>query len=200
METLNTRVKTGVVRFSYPHLFEKWAFDDTKVPKYMLTLIIRKDDEETLKPIADAYKSACELGVQKFGKKFKPSALVRPQGSNYGLLIDCDADPEKKDDENYQGCYLMPLKSTTKPAVMALETGRRELDKEEGEQVVYPGCYGKVTLSVYPYSNAGTGISASVNNVLKTKDGENFSGQVKAELDFAEELENLSDDDLFDLI
>lgn len=199
---LETNVKTGLVRFSYPHLFEKWAADDNQEPKYGITLIISKSDKKTLEALEQAYKNATINGTDKYGKKFsaKGSPFVRPVGGQYGLLIDCDKDPEKYSGDDYKGKYLLPLKSTTKPTVLAVETGKKHLEKEEGEEIVYPGCYGKVTLSVYPYLNARSGISASVNNVIKTQDGEPFSGRTKAEDDFAEELEAMTDEELADLI
>lgn len=199
-EKHDTRVKTGIVRFSYPHLFEPSSVKGSE-PKYGIQIIIDKNDEATYKALTTAYSNATENGKREYGAKFKPSPFFRPVGGQYGLLIDCDEDPEKKDQEEYKGKYLMTLKSTKAPDVLAVETGRRKLDQEEGEKVVYAGCYGKVTLSVYPYSNDfGTGVSASINNVLKVRDGEPFSGRVSGEDDFADELSAMSDEELESLI
>ena len=43
---LNTKVKTGEVRFSYCHLFEPHAFDEIQEPKYSVMLLIDKNDKE----------------------------------------------------------------------------------------------------------------------------------------------------------
>ena len=59
----------------------------------------------------------------------------------------------------------------------------------EDQELVYSGCYGKVTLNLYPYSKAGnTGIGVGLNNVLKTRDGDNLGGRVSGEVDFADEF------------
>lgn len=196
------RVKTGEVRFSYPHLFEKYRFSEKDDPKYMLTLIIDKQDTKTLGALEQAYKDAVVEGQDVFGKSFsvKGCPFIRAKGSAWGLLVDCDEDESKAEDPNYKGKYLLPLKSSQAPGVLAKETGKTELTKEEGEKIVYAGCYGLVSLRVFAYSNARMGVSANLNNVLKTRDGEKFSGRKTAGDDFAAELEAMSDDELASLI
>ena len=197
---MSVKVKTGEVRFSFCHLFEPYAFQDGQDAKYSMAILIPKTDKKTISMIKDAYEKAKQEGVEKYGKSFasKASPLVRPIGSNYGLLRDADQDEELSADSNYAGHYIMNLKSTKAPQVLAKETGRQLVTKENGgDDVVYSGCYGKVSFSVYPYANVQTGISASLNNVLKTKDGERFGGWTSAVDDFADELEDADyDDDL----
>ena len=197
---MSVKVKTGEVRFSFCHLFEPYAFQEGQEAKYSLAILIPKTDKKTIGAIKAAYEQAKQEGVEKYGKAFasKASPLVRPVGSNYGLLRDADQDEELSTDESYAGHYIMNLKSTKAPQVLAQETGKQLITKENGgEDIVYSGCYGKVSLSVYPYNNVQTGISASLNNVLKTRDGERFSGWTSAADDFAEELEDADyDDDL----
>lgn len=197
----NTRVKTGEVRFSYCHIFEPYAFDETQEAKYSLSILIDKQDKTTITAIQNAYNAAVEQGKEKYGKSFESKALskcpmIRPVGSNYGLLKDADADPDTSGDPNLAGHYIMNLKTNRAPQVLARETGRQKITKENGgEDIVYSGCYGKVTLSVYPYNNISTGISASLNNVLKTRDGDKFSGMKSAEDDFADDLSSDENDD-----
>lgn len=197
---MSVKVKTGEVRFSYCHLFEPYAFQEDRDAKYSIAILIPKTDKKTLGAIKAAYEQAKQEGVEKYGKAFasKASPLIRPIGSNYGLLRDADEDEELSSDEAYAGHYIMNLKSTKAPQVLSRETGKQLITKENGgEDIVYSGCYGKVSLSVYPYNNVQTGISASLNNVLKTRDGERFSGWTSAADDFAEELEDADyDDDL----
>ncbi len=196
-----SRGKTEKVRFSYPHLFEPKKFQEGQEAKYGLTCIIDKTDTTTIKTIAQAYEEAVQEGRERFGARFKPDPMIRPATSNYGVLIDCDEDTEKYDPEVYKGKYLFPLKSSTEPGVLALETGKQILTKDNrGPEIVYAGCYGKVSFSVYPYMNVRSGVSASINNVLKTEDGEPFGGKVKATDDFASEIGAMSDADLDDAI
>jgi hypothetical protein len=191
-----THVKTGEVRFSFCHLFEPSSFNDQK-PKYSLSILIDKSDKATLAAIKKAYEAAKQVGVERYGKAFasKASPLIRPVGSNYGLLKDADQDDELAADPNYANHFVMNLKSDKAPQVLARETGRKRLTKEDGgEDIVYSGCFGKVTFNVYPYQNVATGISAGLNNVLKTRDGDRFGGWVSAEDDFADDLQ---DDDIY---
>ena len=197
---MSVKVKTGEVRFSFCHLFEPYAFQEDRDAKYSIAILIPKTDKKTLGAIKAAYEQAKQEGVEKYGKAFasKASPLIRPIGSNYGLLRDADEDEELSSDEAYAGHYIMNLKSTKATQVLSRETGKQLITKENGgEDIVYSGCYGKVSLSVYPYNNVQTGISTSLNNVLKTRDGERFSGWTSAADDFAEELEDADyDDDL----
>lgn len=197
---MSVKVKTGEVRFSFCHLFEPHAFQDGQDAKYSMAILIPKTDKKTLNAIKEAYELAKKEGIEKYGKSFasKASPLIRPVGSNYGLLRDADQDEELASDENYAGHFIMNLKSTKAPQVLAKETGRQLITKESGgEDIVYSGCYGKVSLSIYPYNNVQIGISASLNNVLKTKDGERFSGWTSAADDFADELDDADyDEDL----
>lgn len=197
---MSTKVKTGEVRFSFAHIFEPHAFNDDSPKKYSLSLIIPKSDKKTLKAIEEAYKEAVQEGVDKFGKAFasKASPLIRPIGSNYGLLKDADQDGTLSDNPAYQNSYIMALKSNTAPQVLAVETGKGTLLTKDngGPDIVYSGCYGKVTLTVYPFSKVSTGVTAALNNVLKTKDGQRFNGWKSAAEDFGDDFGEEMDDDL----
>lgn len=180
-----TKVKTNKVRLSYAHLFEKHGFEGN-TPKYSVTLMIPKTDMETIDALKSAYREALEAGVEKFGKSFTKAEynapFVRPAGGTYGLLKDGDS-------EDAEGYYLLPVKSNDAPGVLAKETGMTRLTKENGgPDIVYSGCYAKATVNVFPFNNPKAGISASLNNILKIKDGEKFGGIAKAEDDFAAEL------------
>lgn len=203
---LSTKVKTGEVRFSYCHLFEPHAFDETQEAKYSVMLIIDKKDTATVGAINQAYKNAKQNGINKFGQKFGTLAndLLCKPGDKSGLVRDGDTDPRYKDDpETYAGNYVLNCKCSTAPNVLARERGTQNLTIDD-QEIVYSGCYGKVTFNMYPYSKAGnTGIGVGLNNVFKTRDGENLGGRVSGEVDFADELSDESavpgfgdDDDL----
>lgn len=195
-----TKVKTGEVRLSYAHLFEPFSFDESQEKKYSVSLIIPKSDTKTIGALKSAYKTALEQGVEKKGKAFakaeKNAPFIRVPGGQYGLLIDGD----NEDDPNYKDSYVLPIKSKTAPGVLSLDTGTTRLTKENGgEDKVYSGCYAKVSLNVYGFNTPVPGISAGLNNVLKTRDGERFGGAAPAEDDFADELKEI-EDNLADLI
>lgn len=193
-----TYVKTGEVRFAFCHLFEPYAFDEAQDPKYSVNILIPKNDKATLAAIQRAYNAAKAKGIEKNGKAFgaKVNPLKRAPGADKGMLIDCDEDDRYSDNEDMAGHYMMSLKSKTAPVVLARETGTKHLDPSEGPDIVYSGCYGKVSMNLYPYNKIATGIAAGLNNVFKTRDGEYMGGRTSAESDFADEL---NDDSVMDL-
>lgn len=192
------RAVTEVVRFAYVHVFEKYTFGEGQEAKYSITVLIPKDDKKTLARLQKAYKTAVEHGKEKFGSKFQPSPFVRPEGSTRGILVDADEDARYSGNPDYKGCYVLTVKSKNAPQVLAKETGSQLLTKENGEDIVYSGCYGRISVGFYPYNNMGFGVGCGLNNVKKIKDGDFLGGRTSAEADFAEFDDD--DEDLDDLL
>ena len=192
------KVKTGTVRFSYAHLFEPHAIQEGGEKTYSVMGLIRKDETQTINALKAAYKQAAEEGKEKFGKAFKATPFIRPEGATRGLLIDADDHSKYKDNPDFKGCYLLNAKSKKAPGVLAKETGRKMLTAEDGADIVYSGCYGRMAVALFAYNNMGTGIGVGLNNVLKTKDGERLDGSTSALDDFAEDLDE--EDELDDLL
>lgn len=196
---VTSRVKTGEVRFSFVHLDKAYKFDEndpTEKAKYSISIIIKKTDKATLEALKANYNLAMERGVEKFGEAFKHqrTPIIRPQGSNYGILVDCDKDDRYKDNADYQNCYIMQAKSQTPAPVYAVETGKKQLTPEEIKEYIYSGCYGKVLFNLYPYNaKKTTGIAVGLDSVLKTRDGENLGTRVNAMDYFGEDIDNAAD-------
>ena len=172
----DTRIRTGTVRLSYPHLFEKYSESD----KYQTVLLIPKDDETgTLKAVKDAVKAAAEQGKQsKWGGKV-PKNLATPLH-----------DGDESEQEAYQDCYYLTARTSTRPQVV--DTSCNDiLDTEE----IYAGCYARATLRFFPYSASGNnGIGVLLDNVQKLSDGDPIGGgKASAESDFGDD--DLEDDD-----
>lgn len=175
----DTRIRTGTVRLSYPHLFEKYAESD----KYQVVLLIPKDDETgTLKVIKEAIKAAAAQGAQsKWGGK-TPKNLAGPLH-----------DGDESEQEAYQDCYYLTARTSTRPQVV--DTNLNDiLDAEE----IYAGCYARATLRFFPYSASGNnGIGVLLDNLQKLGDGEPIGGgKVSAESDFGDDDLDDDDDDL----
>ena len=168
MATLNkNQVVTGECRLSFVNVFEPKAVKEGDVPKYSLTAIIPKSDVKTVEAIKAAIKAAAEAGAQKhFGGRI-------PTNVNHTFK---DGDTEVDDlgelknikYPEYKGNYYIRLSSKNKPRV--LDANRQEIiDPTE----IYSGVYGKVSMTFFAYSGDGRrGVSASLNNVMKTRDGE----------------------------
>ena len=169
MSKLNSnQVVTGEVRLSYVNLFEAKKFKETDAEgKYSVTILISKKDTKTIEAIHAGIKAAAEKGLQKcFGGRM-PVAITNTlrdgdtEVDEYGELKNIK-NPELKE------CYYMRLATKYKPVV--LDNNHQEIINP---LTVYSGCYGRVSLTFFAYSVEGKkGVSAVLNNVLITRDGE----------------------------
>lgn len=176
-----TRVVTGKVRLSYAHLFEPYSNDgDPSDAKYSVTILIPKSDKVTLKKIAAAIEAAKEEGKTKtFGGRV-PSNLRT-------TLHDGDEEADLERNPEYEGHMYMSVSSKQRPGVVD-----RDLDPILDSTQVYSGCYARVSIRSFSYSNSGNkGISFGLNNVQFLEDGEPLGGRTRAEDDFADESDLL---------
>lgn len=176
-----TKVVTGLVRCSYPHLFEKYAFADEE-PKYSITMLIPKSDKKTVKAIETAMKTAFEDGGDKmFGKlPFTSVKIEKP------LKDGDDKLEETPDAKEYEDMYVLKASSKVRPNVVDKDLNPI-LDSEE----IYAGCWVRVSLKFFPYDNIQKGIGAWLNNVQFWKDGERLGGAVSdPEDDFNDDFED----------
>lgn len=178
----NTKVITGKVRFSYLHVWQPEAIGDSDDKKYSVSLIIPKDDKETVKKINEAIKAATAAGKDsKFSGKV-PSNLKLP-------LRDGDAD--RPDDEAYKNAYFLNASCRTKPGVVDKNLNPI-LDQDE----VYSGCFGRASVTFYAFNtNGNKGIACGLNNLQKLTDGEPLGGRSTAESDFGDGFKAIADDD-----
>ena len=106
-----TRVITGEVQLSYANLFEAQGIYGGE-PKCSVSLIIPKDDTETLTRIQRAIDAAIDAGIGKFGGE-------RPNKDALKLPLR-DGDVER-DDEAYAGAMFVNANSTTPPQVVGTD-------------------------------------------------------------------------------
>lgn len=172
-----TKVITGKVRFSYAHVFEPYAHDESQEKKYSVSLIIPKKDKKTIKKINEAIDAAIEAGKAKFGGKV-PANLKTPLR---------DGDVDRPDSEEYENSYFINATSRQKPGLVD-EDLNPIMDRED----FYSGCYGRASINFYAFAVSGNkGIAAGLNNLQKLEDGESLGGSsASAESDFG------GDDDL----
>lgn len=174
-----TKVVFGPVRFSYVHVFTPDSINGSEA-KYSVSIIIPKSDKKTIKSLEKAIELAKQNGINDKWKGVEPKKLQLP-------LHDGDED---KTDEAYQNCMYLNAKCKTKPGVV--DANRQPIIDEEE---FYSGCYGYASVTFYAYeANGNKGVSAGLNNVMKTKDGERLGGRISADQDFAE-IDEISDDE-----
>lgn len=180
-----TKVHTNAVRLSYAHIWEPSAIEEGMEKKYSTSILIRKDDKETLDVIEKAIEAAKQEGKAKLGGKI-PAKLKTPLR---------DGDEERPDDESYANHYFLNASSKTKPGILNL--GKQPITNEEE---VYSGAWVIASLNFYAFNTSGNkGIAVGLNNLIKVADDTKLSGGVSAEDDFAD-LDlglDLDDDDLF---
>ncbi len=181
-ELKQTKVVTGLVRFSYLHVWEPSAVDEGQDPKYSASLIIPKSDKKTLKMIKEAIENAKVQGKSsKFGGKI-PANLKTPLR---------DGDEERPDDEAYENSYFVNANSKTKPGIVDVDCNKI-LDQDE----VYSGCYGRASITFYPFNTSGNkGIACGLNHIQKLKDGEPLGGRSAPENDFGDDFVFEDEDD-----
>ncbi len=168
MTTQNTKVIIAC-RLSYAHI---WAPDSVNGgdPKYSVSCIIDKDDKETIAKIQKAIELAKEEGKGKWGGKI-PANLKTPLR---------DGDIDRPDDEAYAGCMFLNANSRQAPQVVDKNV-QPILDQSE----VYSGCYGRVSVTFYPYnSNGNKGVAAGLGNIQKLRDGEALGSRTSAKDEF----------------
>ena len=173
-----TKVITGKVKFSFCNVWVPKSINGGDA-KYSVSLIISKKDKETLEKINAGIKEAEKAGIAKHGAKFTSGAgFKRPLR---------DGDVDRSDDENYLDCYFVNANSATKPGVVD-KNRDTILDSTE----VYSGCYGRASITFYPFNtNGNRGIACGLQNLQKLADGEPLGGRSRAEDDF----DSYEDDD-----
>lgn len=171
---VSTKVVTGLVRFSYLHIWEAVAIEEGQDKKFSASLIIPKSDKDTISKIKAAIAAATEQGKAKFGGKI-PTNLKNPLR---------DGDVERPDDEAYADAFFINANAKTKPGVVD-KNANPIMEQDD----VYSGCFGRASVTFYAFNTSGNkGIACGLNHIMKVKDGESLGGRSTAESDFAEVL------------
>jgi len=169
VKSAKTKFVTGKVRFSFVHVFEPAETLNGSL-KYSVSILIPKSDKDTVARFNKAFEETKQANAAYFGGSI-PKLLK-------GGLRDGDAE---KDDPVYAGHYFINANSNEKPGIVDADLNPI-MDKDE----FYSGCYGRASITLYPYDASGSkGIAAGLNNVQKLEDGEKFGGATSAAADFA---------------
>ena len=169
-QATKAKVVTGKVRFSYANVFSPKAAQEGATPKYSVSIIIPKSDTETIAKINKAFEEVKAASAAVFGGSV-PKLLK-------GGLRDGDAE---KDDAAYANSYFINANSVNKPGVVD-----QDLNPIIDPSEFYSGCFGRASITFYPYnSNGSKGIACGLNNIQKTEDGEKLGGGSNAADDFA---------------
>jgi len=163
-------VSQDTVRFSFAHVFEP-APTPSGAMKYSVSVLIPKTSTAEVARFNAAFEK-----VKKDNPTFWGATI--PKTLKGGLR---DGDEEREGDPVYAGHYFFNASSNERPGVVD-EALNPITDKNE----FYSGCYGRVSVTMYPYDQSGSrGIAFGLNNVMKLEDGDKLGGSTSAAVDFA---------------
>lgn len=172
------KVITPEFRVSFPAIHEPKAFNNQHAKYSLVALFSKKTD------ITSVRKAADWAAVEKWGtdKKSWPKGIKFPFHDGN----------EKQKMTGYKDHIF--VSASSKQKVGLIDNSRQPI-LEPSE--FYAGCYARASMIAFAYDvNGNKGVSFSLQNVQKTRDGIPFSGRKRAEDEF-EEFK--SDDDSTDL-
>lgn len=179
------KAMTPKFRVSFPELYEAKAMEEGQKAKYGITMLFPKGTN--LKALEKAHDAALEKGIQDKWNGKKPKNLRSP-------FRDGDEEDGYCDRDGFPGHIFVRASSLQKPGVIDADKDRIDDPAE-----VYAGCYARATVVAYAYDVAGNkGVAFGLQNVQKLKDGESFSGRMKAEDEFDEYEDEDDEEDDFD--
>ena len=177
MENNNsTKVITGELTLSYPHLFEAYANQPGQTPKFSTTLLIPKTDTTTRAKIDAAIQAAIQQGMAKNWNGVKPPIVAVPIHDGDGVRPS-DGSPFP---EECNGHWVMTASSKNQPQVVDAA-----LNPIMSQTEIYAGVKARVSINFYAYNfNGRKGIGCGLNNVQKIRDGEPLTSFSSATDDF----------------
>lgn len=168
------KLMVGKVRFSYANVHTPTSVDNEE-PAYSVCLLIPKIDKKMKESVDKVVKLALEEG-----KKSKWAGKIPP---NLKLPLH-DGDAEKPDDPNYAGHWFINARNKRKPGILVRNPTTKTNEELINKEDFYSGCYGYATVVFFAFNKKSNGIGASLQNLLKTADGERLAGGATAEEDF----------------
>ena len=170
-QSVKAKVVPGKARFSFCHVFQPYSGIEGGTPKYSVSIIIPKSDKETIAKLQKAFDDTKAGAAAVFGGTV-------PKMVKGGLR---DGDMERENDPAYANSYFINANSAQKPGVVDAD-----LNPIISADEFYSGCYGRASITFYPYNAQGSkGIACGLNNIQKLEDGEKLGGGTTAAVDFA---------------
>ena len=171
-----TKVITGELILSYPHLFEAYANQPGQTPKFSVTLLIPKTDTATRAKIDAAIQQASLEGTSKTWNGVKPPMVATPIHDGDGTRpSDGSEFPEE-----CKGHWVMTASSKQQPQVVDAA-----LNPIMNQSDIYAGVKARVSINFFAYNfNGRKGIGCGLNNVQKLREGTPLTSRSSADDDF----------------
>lgn len=165
------------VRFSYLNVFQaKPPFNNPNgEAKFSATILVPKANTQAKALIDQAIADAINTGVSTKWNNVRP-----PQPA----ICVHDGDGVRPSDgqafgEECKGCWVFTASAKADHAPFVVDA---QVQPIIDPTKVYSGMWGNVSVTFFPYNNAGKkGIGCGLNGLQKTKDGEPLSARVTAQ-------------------
>lgn len=168
---MDTKVITGKIRMNYPNIFMAKAVEEGQEPRFSMCIMIPKSDKATIAKIKVAIYEA-EEALRTSLKGEDTSEFRNPLR---------DGDIEKVGVDEFENHYFINASSKNKPGIVD-----KDCEEITDSSVIYPGCYGRASVSFYPYNqNGNKGVGCFLNNVQKLCDGGLIGNRASAKDDFS---------------
>lgn len=165
---------TGECRLSFCNLLEPKAINNVGPLNYSVKILIPKSDQATLAALGKARDVARQNGVTEGKKPFAPFSAAKLATMNISLK---DGDVDFPDNPECAAHWVINAKTPQDKPPGVLDAKRERITNPTD---IYSGMYGRVHIQLYPYDKAGNqGIGISLQNVMKTKDGDPLGGARK---------------------
>jgi len=177
----STKVLTPMGRFSYPNLATPDEGRKYSDGKYKTDLLMTKEDfkvdgkalREMVLKVGRAFYNDESLALTDFWNPFK------------------DMDKVEDIQDHEKGCVCITAKSDYPPAVFGPD--KEPLDAEE-IAAIKGGDYGRLIVSVYPFSHGDGGVTLALVGVQYARAGKAFGQGQKALLNMLDEIEVSADE------
>lgn len=172
-----TKFVSKAKQCSFPHVIVADSRFDSQKPKFTVTLLIEKEDEDTRKAIEACYDAAIEEAIaKKFNGKAPNKATLRP------ILKDGD----DYDRPEFKGKWLLTCSSSTAPQVVDVN-----LNPITEPNAIVGGDYIRVSCNFAAYNVGGQkGVSCYLGSVqLVKKTDTPFGNKSTPEADFGTNAE-----------
>jgi len=172
-DRVRVRLVTDSGRLSFPNLFEPRSemSDGTKfpAPRYDATLLIPPD----AKGLPELRAAIGKILVEEFGPNWKQNAKLRER---LPLKL-VDTSKPYYADKGLEGWFALSASN------MQQQPGIVDANRQPiiNPRDIYAGCWARFQVTLYAYNKAGNqGVSAALDNVQMTADGERFGGGIES--------------------
>ena len=165
----NVYVTTGKARICYANVYEAKPDPSSGKLKFSVTVLIPKNDLETLAAMKEGTEAAYAAGEDTLKGNGRTAPAL---GAIHTPMRDGDA--ERPDDPVFAGMMFFNASSTYAPDIYD-----ENKQRVEDPDFVYSGCYCRVAIKLFPYNTkGGKGIGAGLIAIQKIEDGESLSKKI----------------------